>query len=74
MGSIRIGSARSIQEPAEFFGPRGPVLAMHVRDVQGEGTNFQKRPIDGGHRGRARAIGRTRRLRRSLAPFVRRER
>jgi hypothetical protein len=49
VGSIRIGNARDVQEPIEIFGPGGPALAGHAREVRGDGPNFQARLVGGGN-------------------------
>lgn len=40
--SEMVGNARNVREMIEFFGPKGRILYVHFRDVQGEVPNFQE--------------------------------
>jgi mannonate dehydratase len=37
-----VGNASNVKEMIEFFGPKGRILYVHFRDVQGEVPNFQE--------------------------------
>ena len=40
--SEMVGNAKNVTEMIEFFGPKGRILYVHFRDVQGEVPNFQE--------------------------------